>query len=176
MNLTHAISYPFCSFRRRVRITPLMRHRMMEPLLHHRVIGRLFEELCFVMCLDLSFTCGCDLCFDLMDCVCEFVTCGCDIMCENGFVVIYMWLLWCLWYICDMWYIFELFVSVECKKQKKITILVDLPSAMVIALGKAGKLCRAPGHCTRQRFKKKTKNLWRVPSWEALGKELFKKN
>ena len=90
MNLTHATSYPFCSFCRRVRITPLMRHRMIEPLLHHRVIGRFFEELCFVMCLDLSFTYGCDLCFDLMDCVCEFVTCGCDIMCENGFVVIYM--------------------------------------------------------------------------------------
>ena len=118
MNLTHATSYPFCSFRRRVRITPLMRHRMMEPLLHHRVIGRFFE-LCFVMCLDLSFTCGCDLCFDLMDCVCEFVTCGCDIMYENSFVVIYMWLLWCLWYICDMWYIFELFCVSGMQKTKK---------------------------------------------------------
>ena len=130
MNLTHATSYPFCSFRWRVRITPLMRHRM-----NHRVIGRFFEELCFVMCLDLSFTCGCDLCLDLVDCVCEFVTCGCDIwlvvaiccylsygcdiMCENGFVVIYMWLLWCLWYICDMWYIFELFCVSGMQKTKK---------------------------------------------------------
>ena len=127
----------------------------------------LFEELCFVMCLDLSFTCGCDLCLDLMDCGCEFVTCGCDIwlvvaiccylscgcdiMCENGFVVIYIWLLWCLWYICDMWYIFELFVSVECKKQKKIAISVDLPSAMVMALDKAGKLCRAAEEVGLQR-------------------------
>ena len=169
MNLTHATSYPFCSFRRWVWITPLMRHRM-----NHRVIGRFFEELCFVMCLDLSFTCGCDLCFDLMDCVCEFVTCGCDIMCENGFVVIYMW---CLWYICDMWYIFELFVSVECKKQKKIAVSVDLPSAMVMALGKAEKLCRVPGHCTRQRFFfKKQKIFAECQAEEALGKELFKKN
>ena len=193
MNLTHATSYPFCSFRRRVQITPLMRHRMMEPLLHHRVIGRLFEELCFVMCLDLSFTCGCDLCFDLMDCVCEFMTCGCDIwlvvaiccylscgcdiMCENGFVVIYMWLLWCLWYICDMWYIFELFVSVECKKQKKIAVSVDLPSAMVMTLGKAGKLCGVPGHCTRQRFffLKNKKSLPSAKLGRHSAKSFFKK-
>jgi len=51
------------------------------------------------------------------------------------------------------------------QKAKKIAISVDLPSAMVMALGKAGKLCRVPGHCTRQRFfLKKAKNLCRVPS------------
>ena len=185
MNLTHATSYPFCSFRRRVRITPLMRHRM-----NHRVIGRFFEELCFVMCLDLSFTCGCDLCLDLMDCGCEFMTCGCDIwlvvaiccylscgcdiMCENSFVVIYMWLLWCLWYICDMWYIFELFVSVECKKQKKLQFrlicrvqwswhsakLGNFAEWQDIALGKVF-------------FLKKTKNLCRVPGWGGTRQRAF---
>ena len=192
MNLTHATSYPFCSFRRRVRITPLMRHRM-----NHRVIGRFFEELCFVMCLDLSFTCGCDLCFDLMDCVCEFVTCGCDIMCENGFVVIYI----CDYCnVCDIYVTCDIYLNCLCqwnaKNKKKIAVSVDLPSAMVMTLGKAGKLCRVPGHCTWQRFffkkskkslpsaklgrhsaksflKKLKKWLCRVRAAVALGKEFF---
>ena len=47
---------------------------------------------------------------------------------------------------------------------------------MVMALGKAGKLCRVPGHCTRQRFFfKKQKIFAECQAGEALGKELFKK-
>ena len=67
-------------------------------------------------------------------------------------------------------------MSVECKKTKKITVSVELSSAMVMALGKAGKLCRVPGHCTRQRFFKKSKKS--LPS-ARLGrhsaKSFFKK-
>ena len=64
------------------------------------------------------------------------------------------------------------------KTKTKIAILVDLPSAMVMALGKAGKLCRVPGHCTRQRFffKKKQKIFAECQAGEALGKEFLKKN
>ena len=63
------------------------------------------------------------------------------------------------------------------QKTKKIAISVDLPSAMVMALAKAGKLCRVPGHCTRQRFflKKSKKIFAECQAGEALGKELFKK-
>ena len=102
------------------------------------------------------------LCLWIYDLWLWYLTCGCDMLLFELWLWynvwkwfrcdIYMWLLWCLWYICNMWYIFELFVSVECKKQKKIAVLIDLPSAMVMTLGKAGKLCRVPGHCTRQRF------------------------
>ena len=63
------------------------------------------------------------------------------------------------------------------QKTKKIAILVDLPSAMVMALGKAGKLCRVPGHCTRQIFffKKKQKIFAECLAAAALGKEFLKK-
>ena len=48
---------------------------------------------------------------------------------------------------------------------------------MVMTLGKAGKLCRVPGHCTWQRFffKKKQKIFAECQAREALGKEFFKK-
>ena len=60
------------------------------------------------------------------------------------------------------------------KNKKNFAILVDLPSAIVMALGKARKLCRVPGHCTRQRFFfKKAKNLCRVPSWEGTRQRVF---
>jgi len=66
---------------------------------------------------------------------------------------------------------------VECKKQKKITISVDLPSAMVMALGKAGKLCRVAGHCTRQRFffKKSKKSLPSAKLGRHSAKSILKK-
>ena len=47
---------------------------------------------------------------------------------------------------------------------------------MVMTLGKAGKLCRVLGHCTRQRFFLKQKIFAECQAGEALGKELFKKN
>ena len=37
--LTHAISAPLCSFRPRVPINPLVRHRVILLFLHHRLIG-----------------------------------------------------------------------------------------------------------------------------------------
>ena len=88
----------------------------------------------------------------------------CDIYVIIVMFVIYMWHVIYIWTVCLS----------GMQKTKKITISVDLPSAMVMALGKAGKLCRVPGHCTRQRFfKKKQKIFAECQAGEALGKELF---
>ena len=63
------------------------------------------------------------------------------------------------------------------KNKKKIAVSVDLPSAMVMTLGKAGKLCRVPGHCTRQRFffKKSKKSLPSAKLGRHSAKSFLKK-
>ena len=97
-------------------------------------------------------TCGCDmLLFELWLWYNVWKWFRCDIYVIIVMFVIYMWHVIYIWTVC---------VS-GMQKTKKITVSVDLPSAMVMALGKAGKLCRVAGHCTRQRFflKKSKKSL-----------------
>ena len=72
------------------------------------VLGQLHLWLWLVLRLDGLWLWICDLWLWYLTCgsICCYLSCGCDIMCENGFVVIYMWLLWCLWYIymtCDIY-------------------------------------------------------------------------
>ena len=55
-------------------------------------------------------------CFDLMDCVCEFVTCGCDLMCENDFVVIYI----CDYCdVCDIYVTCDIYLNCLCQWNAK---------------------------------------------------------
>ena len=110
---------------------------------------------------------------------------GCDILWENEFCVIYIYM-----------YIYEMLVSMECKKQKKIKFLSlcrgqwprpsakkgPLPRALAIALGKdffekSWKfLCRGPGSRPSAKvFKKKFKKNYFFAEGRPSVNNFFKK-
>jgi hypothetical protein len=162
--LTHVISSTLCSLSRWVRITHLMRQVGIRRTIkeHHRRGGQVGSDgvsCTFIWMMHLWWTCDALVIFRQLFWTCdghghEYVDFG---LVMDVIYVIYVWLDVIYVWLEVIYEIYVLFPVMECKKNHKKKFIGHfaecctrqsdpLPSAMAIALGKAGQVCTRALH------------------------------